>query len=43
MIDFHTYPLPVREMIERHPDLAQVARETFFIRNNFPWRPCCWN
>ena len=35
MIDFHTHPLLVREMIERHPDLAQAARETFFIGNNF--------
>ena len=35
MIDFHTHPLLVREMIERHPDLALAARETFYIGNNF--------
>jgi len=34
-IDFHTHPLLVREMIARHPELAQAARETFFIGNNF--------
>ena len=35
MIDFHTHPLLVREMIQRHPDLALAARETFYIGNNF--------
>jgi len=35
MIDFHTHPVLVREMIERHPDLEKVAREIFFIGNNF--------
>ncbi len=34
-IDFHTHPLLVREMIARYPDLARVARETFFIGNAF--------
>jgi predicted TIM-barrel fold metal-dependent hydrolase len=35
MIDFHTHPVLVREMIERHPELEQAAREIFFIGNNF--------
>jgi len=35
MIDFHTHPLLVREMIERHPELERAAREIFFIGNNF--------
>lgn len=35
MIDFHTHPLLVREMIQRHPELALAARETFGIGNNF--------
>ena len=34
-IDFHTHPLLVREMIERHPELAKAARETYSIGNNF--------
>lgn len=34
-IDFHTHPLLVREMIERHPELERAARETFHIGNNF--------
>jgi len=34
-IDFHTHPLLVREMVERHPELVKAARETFFIGNNF--------
>ena len=34
-IDFHTHPLLVREMIERHPELEQAARQTFYIGNNF--------
>lgn len=34
-IDFHTHPVLVREMIERHPELERAARETFFIGNNF--------
>jgi uncharacterized protein len=34
-IDFHTHPLLVREMIERHPDLEVAARKTFDIGNNF--------
>lgn len=35
MIDFHTHPVLVREMIERYPELERVAREIFFIGNNF--------
>jgi predicted TIM-barrel fold metal-dependent hydrolase len=35
MIDFHTHPILVREMIERHPELERAAREIFFIGNNF--------
>ena len=35
MIDFHTHPLLVREMIERHPELERAVREIFFIGNNF--------
>jgi hypothetical protein len=34
-IDFHTHPLLVREMVQRHPDLARAARETFLIGNTF--------
>jgi predicted TIM-barrel fold metal-dependent hydrolase len=34
-IDFHTHPLLVREMVERHPELAKAARETYYIGNNF--------
>jgi len=34
MLDFHTHPLLVREMFELEPDLARIAREVFFIRNN---------
>lgn len=34
-IDIHTHPLLVREMVDRHPELARVARETFRIGNNF--------
>ena len=35
MIDFHTHPVLVREMIERHSELERAAREIFFIGNNF--------
>jgi predicted TIM-barrel fold metal-dependent hydrolase len=35
MIDFHTHPVLVREMIEWHPELERAAREIFFISNNF--------
>jgi predicted TIM-barrel fold metal-dependent hydrolase len=35
MIDFHTHPVLVREMIEQHPELERAAREVFFIGNNF--------
>jgi hypothetical protein len=34
MIDFHTHPLLVREMIQRHPELEHAARDVFYIRNN---------
>jgi predicted TIM-barrel fold metal-dependent hydrolase len=34
-IDFHTHPLLVREMTQRHPELVKAARETFDIGNNF--------
>jgi predicted TIM-barrel fold metal-dependent hydrolase len=34
MIDFHTHPLLVREMLEREPDLPRIARDVFYIRNN---------
>jgi len=34
-IDFHTHPVLVREMVERHPSLAEAARRTYFIGNNF--------
>ena len=34
-IDFHTHPVLVREMVERHPELVRAARETFYIGNNF--------
>ncbi len=33
--DIHTHPLLVREMIERYPSLAAVARKTFLIGNTF--------
>ncbi len=34
-IDFHTHPVLVREMVERYPDLAKAARDTFHCGNNF--------
>ena len=34
MIDFHTHPLLVREMLAKHPELERAAREIFFIGNN---------
>jgi len=34
MIDFHTHPLLVREMIKKHPDLKRIAQDIFYIRNN---------
>jgi hypothetical protein len=34
-IDFHTHPVLIREMVERHPSLAEAARELYFIGNNF--------
>ncbi|MBE3132773.1 MAG: amidohydrolase [Acidobacteria bacterium] len=33
--DFHTHPLLVREMVNRHPELARAAREVFHIGNTF--------
>lgn len=33
MIDFHTHPLLVREMMEKYPELQTAARDVFFIRN----------
>jgi len=33
MIDFHTHPLLVREMIAKYPELGRAARDVFFIRN----------
>ncbi len=35
MIDFHTHPLLVEEMIARHPELERAAREVFHIGNRF--------
>lgn len=34
-IDFHTHPVLVREMVERHPELVAAARETYYCGNNF--------
>ncbi len=34
-IDVHTHPVLVREMVQRHPELARAARETFHIGNAF--------
>ncbi len=33
MIDFHTHPVLVEEMVVRHPELEKAAREVFFIGN----------
>jgi predicted TIM-barrel fold metal-dependent hydrolase len=33
MIDFHTHPLLVEEMVARHPELERAAREVFHIGN----------
>jgi len=33
MIDFHTHPLLVQEILEREPDLHRIARDVFYIRN----------
>jgi len=33
MIDLHTHPLLVEEMIRRYPELERAARDVFFIRN----------
>ncbi len=34
MIDFHTHPLLVREMQQRHPDLERITRDVFLMRSN---------
>ncbi len=34
-IDFHTHPVLVREMVEKHPGLERAARETYYCGNNF--------
>ncbi len=33
MIDFHTHPVLVREMVEKYKELERVIREVFFIGN----------
>lgn len=33
MIDFHTHPLLVREMLAKYPELRTAAQDVFFIRN----------
>lgn len=33
MIDFHTHPMLVQEMAERHPELLVAARDVFYIGN----------
>jgi len=35
MIDFHTHPVLVREMVEKYKELERVVREVFFIGNLF--------
>jgi predicted TIM-barrel fold metal-dependent hydrolase len=35
MIDFHTHPVLVQEMVDRHPELGTAAREVFYIGNRF--------
>jgi predicted TIM-barrel fold metal-dependent hydrolase len=35
MVDFHTHPVLVREMVDRHPELDRAAREVFFVGNNY--------
>jgi predicted TIM-barrel fold metal-dependent hydrolase len=34
-IDFHTHPILIREMVQRHPELARAARQVFHCGNNF--------
>lgn len=34
-IDFHTHPILIREMIERHPELAHAARVVYQCGNNY--------
>jgi uncharacterized protein len=35
MIDFHTHPVLVRELVEKYPRFERAAREVFYIGNNF--------
>jgi uncharacterized protein len=35
MIDFHTHPVLVRELVEKYPSFGRAAREVFYIGNNF--------
>jgi uncharacterized protein len=35
MIDFHTYPILVKELAENNPDYQKAAREIFLIGNTF--------
>jgi uncharacterized protein len=35
MIDFHTHPVLVRELVEKYPRFRRAAREVFYIGNNF--------
>ncbi len=35
MIDFHTHPVLVRELVEKYPRFGRAAREVFYIGNNF--------
>ncbi|HET8667420.1 MAG TPA: amidohydrolase family protein [Terriglobales bacterium] len=35
MIDFHTHPVLIRELVEKYPDYGRSARTIFNIGNNF--------
>ncbi len=35
MIDFHTYPILIKELAENNPDYQKAAREIFLIGNTF--------
>jgi predicted TIM-barrel fold metal-dependent hydrolase len=35
MIDFHTHPVLIRELLEKYPNYERVARQVFKIGNNF--------
>jgi predicted TIM-barrel fold metal-dependent hydrolase len=35
MIDFHTHPVLIRELVEKYPNYERAAREVFHIGNNF--------